>query len=54
MHVDPQRQELTSTHTSEDLVASSAPNFDVINTSNQPDNTADRALKRPRTVRFAD
>jgi hypothetical protein len=54
---EPQAQNFTSTHTSEDLATSSTPNLNVINTWNQPDDTADRALKRPRTVRavrFAD
>lgn len=53
-HVEPRAQNFTSTHTSEDSAASSAPNLKVINTSNQPDDIADRVLKRPRTVRFTD
>lgn len=51
---EPQAQNSTSTHTSEDSVTLSASNLNIINTCNQPDDTADRALKRPRTVRFAD
>ncbi|KAG2131300.1 uncharacterized protein EDB93DRAFT_1178490 [Suillus bovinus] len=47
MYADPQGQ----THTSEDSATLSAPNINIINTS---DDTVDRALKRPRTVRFAD
>ncbi|KAG1723687.1 hypothetical protein EDB19DRAFT_1762532 [Suillus lakei] len=53
-HAEPQVQSLTSTHTSEDSAISSAPNLNVIDTWNQPDDKADRAAKRPRTVRFAD
>lgn len=49
---EPQAQNFSSTHTSEDSATPSALDLNVINTY-QPDGTADRALKRPRTVRFA-
>ncbi|KAG0701768.1 P-loop containing nucleoside triphosphate hydrolase protein [Suillus ampliporus] len=53
-HAEPQAQDFTSTHMSEDSATSSALTLNVIDTRNQPDDKVERALKRPRTVRFAD
>lgn len=54
-HTEPRAQNFTSTHTSENSATSSAPpNLSVIDTKNQSDDKADRPLKRPRTIRFAD
>lgn len=53
-YAEPQAQSFTSPHTLEESATPPASNLNVINTCNRPDDTADRAMKRPRTVKFAD